>query len=252
MDRISGENLDRKPVAAAIVASLLMLILGVTYRAVAARLGVTWGATPLTPEMLEGFPMQIGGWTGREVPLDDAIWRKTKADAYISRRYSRNNDSGFVSLYAVAGVRARDLIAHRPDVCYPAAGWALEDQRSVELLLNDGMKLPCSVFRFRRGVLNTQEVTVLNYFVVDGQHCVDASAAISRTGRRFGGAGYVTQVQIVSVGDLTTDSAMRLVSAFAVDSASSIAQLFEDAGEDRHSDEERSDANTVYKGIESG
>jgi hypothetical protein len=224
----SNNAVSPRPIAAALAASVLVLVLGLAYRALAARLGVTWGAEPMDPAALQQLPMEIADWAGRETPLDSAVWRMTNADAYISRRYARTNGSESVSLYVVAGVRARDVVAHRPEICYISAGWTLMDQSSPELTLGDGTKLPCSVFRFHRGDLDAQDVTVLDYFIADGQRWGSVSEALSTAGRRLAGVGFVTQVQIVSPGSLTADSALHAVSSFAIDSAPSLDRLLDD------------------------
>jgi len=198
--------------------------------------------------------MQIGSWAGQDVPLDEAIVRATGTDAHISRRYSRRNGLESVSLYVACGVNARNLMVHRPEICYIGAGWTLMNRRSVELPLNDGTRLPCSVLDFSHGVLNTNQVTVLYYFIVDGQCCGDVSLLQSRAWRGSGTVRYVAQVQIVASAksNLTADSAERIVSDFAAESASSISRLFEDAEEDQRSDKDRFDANRVFGGTGSG
>ncbi len=233
------DNPNYRPVVAAtIAASILMLAFGLTYHALAVRLGAYMTISPIVPEVVQRLPMQIGSWTGQDVPLDEAIVRATGTDAHINRRYSRRNGLESVSLYVACGVNARNLVVHRPEVCYISAGLTLMNRRSVELSLNDGTRLPCSVLDFSRGGLNTNQVTALYYFIVDGQCCGDVSLLQSRAWRGSDTVAYVAQVQIVasSKKTLTTDSTVRIVSDFAVDSALSIAQLFEDAGEKRTED----------------
>jgi len=234
VDHRAVEKLSRKPVTAALVASLLILFLGVTYRVIAAGLGISWGATPLGPQTLEKLPMQIGDWMGREVPLDEAIRRKTNADAYTNRNYSRSNGLGSVGLYIACGVRARDLVAHRPEVCYISAGWTLVETHQLQLERKDGIKLPCSIFNFSRGGLDKTRISVLHYFIVDGCYCGDVSAAMIKTGRRFGMADYVAQVQITSSSNLPDDVSEQITSGFAVDSALDIARLFDDFNKNRN------------------
>ena len=176
--------------------------------------------------------MQIGSWTGQDVPLDETIVRKTGTDAHINRRYCRYNGVEHVGLYIAYGVTARALTPHRPEVCYVGAGWTLMDRQSVELPLEDGATLPCSVFHFSRGGLNAEKIVVLDYFIVDGRHCGDASLLQSRAWRGSDTVDYVAQVQISSTENLPTDSATQIVSTFAVDSALLIADLFEHTQED--------------------
>ena len=233
---MTSDNANRRlVVVAAIVASFLMLIFGLTHRALLARLVVFENKTPIDPAALERFPLQIGDWTGRDVPMDEAIVDATGTDAHISRRYSRNSGLESVSLYVACGVNA---LCHRPPACYIGSGFSLVDRRSMELLLDDGIKLPCSIFQFFHGGLDTKKVTVLYYLIADGQYFGDVSLSLLQAERGIRAVGYVAQVQIIaSTESLTADSATRLVSAFAVDSALSITRLFEALEEDRSSDE---------------
>lgn len=235
---MTNDNANRRMVVvAAIAASFLVLIFGLMHRALVARLVFFENKIPIDPTALERLPLQIDGWTGQDVPLDEAIVDATGTDAHISRRYSRSSGLESISLYIACGINAYEVLGHRPPDCYTAAGLPLVDRRSMELLLDDGIKLPCSIFRFFHSRLDTEKVTVLHYTVVDGQYFGYVSGSLLRAAR-FQAVGYVAQVQIIaSTESLTTDSATRLVSGFAVDSALSIAQLFEALEEDRSSGE---------------
>ena len=250
-----NDNPNRKSVIiAAVVAGFLMFVSSAAYRVLAARLAAPVNTTSMPPAALERLPLQIGDWTGQKVPLDEAIVRATDTEAHINRRYLRHNSSEYILLYVAYGVRARDLMPHRPEVCYTGAGWTLIDKRSMELALSDGMKLPCNVFQFSRGTLNTKKTVLLNYYIVDGQYCRDISLLRSKAWRGSGTVRYVAQVQIVASAksNLTADSAERIVSDFAVESASSISRLFEDVEEGQRSDKDRFDANRVFGGTGSG
>ena len=250
-----NDNPNRKLViVAAVVAGFLMLVSTAAYRFLAARLEAPVNTTPISPAALERLPLQIGDWMGREVPLDEAIVRATDTDAHINRSYSRNNASQYISLYIASGVKARDLMPHRPEVCYTGAGWTLIDKRSMELPLSDGMELPCRALQFSRGMLNTKKIVLLNYYIVDGQYCRDISLLRSKAWRGSGTVRYVAQIQIAAsaTSNLTADSAARIISDFAVESASSISRLFESAEEDLHSDKARLGANNMFGGTGSG
>ncbi|HCO94492.1 MAG TPA: EpsI family protein [Phycisphaerales bacterium] len=240
------ENQNPRPVIiAAITASFLMLVLGMGYRVLDSRLSGPGNASPISFAMLERFPMQVGYWTGTEVPLDEEIVRATDTDAHINRRYSRNNGLEFVSLYIATGVKARDLMPHRPEVCYTGAGWTLTDKRSVELPLEDGTILPCNVMQFSRGVLTIKKVVVLDYYIVDDEYCRDVSLLRSKAWKGSGTVRYVAQVQIVTSiqSNQTAASATKSLSTFAVESASSISTLFEDIEEGTESGNDSVDAN---------
>jgi len=224
---ISGNG---RVVAAVLTASLLMLLSGSGYRILAARLAAPVNTTPIDPNDLAQFPSQIGGWTGQDVPLDEAVVRATDTDAHISRRFSRADSMDSVYLYVACGVKARDLMPHRPEVCYTGNGWTLVDRRSADVPLSDGLRLPCNLLHFSRGSLQGGEVVVLDYYIVDGQYCPDVSLLRSKAWRGSGTVRYVAQVEIVSTvtGTASADSAAKLACTFAAESALFIAKLFGD------------------------
>jgi EpsI family protein len=229
---------SKSVIIAAAVAGVLMLISSIAYRVLTARLESPVNTTPLSPAALERLPLQFGSWKGKDVPLDEAIVRATDTDAHINRVYSRHNASENISLYIAYGVKARDLMPHRPEVCYDGAGWTRIGKRSMELPLSNGMELPCMTLQFSRGILNTKKTVLLNYYIVDGQYSRNVEGFRFKAVLGFGTVRYVAQVQIVAstTVNLNADSATRLVCDFAAESASSISRLFESDEEGQYSD----------------
>lgn len=219
----------RRPLIATVAASVVMLASGLGYRALAVRLAAPGDATPIPAFALEGFPLEIGVWTGQERPIDPNLAAATDTDAHISRQYSRSGGLEAVSLWVACGVRTRDLMPHRPEVCYTGNGWTLRDRRAADLPISEDRSLPCNILRFSRGTLNLQDTIVLYYYLVDGQYCRD----VSEWRYNLKGIGYVAQVQIVTSASAnqTVDAAERLVSAFAADSAVPLVALFDKAQE---------------------
>jgi EpsI family protein len=209
-----------------------MLVFGLAYRVVAARLEAPIDGTPISPAALARFPLQVGDWTGEDVPLDEEVVRATDTDAHLNRRYSRHGGLEAVSFYIASGIKARDLMPHRPEVCYAGAGWTLMERRSAELPLSASAKLPCNIMQFSRGVLNTQKVVVLDYYLVDGQYCADVSLLRSKAWRGSGTVRYVAQIQIVTPVGATFNAAAaaQTLRDFAVESAALTASLFDDPG----------------------
>jgi EpsI family protein len=208
----------------------------------------------IDPVALEQLPIQFGDWTGQDVPIDEAIASATDTDALINRRYSHGKASENVGLYIAYGTRARELMPHRPEVCYPCAGWTRIGRRSMELPLGNGTQLPCRILEFSRGTLNVEKVIILNYYIVDGQYCRDVSLLRLKAWRGSDAVGYSAQVQIVAsiIDNITADLAEKLVCEFAVESASSIYKLFVTTKEARQPDDSRVDANHVVRGTGSG
>jgi hypothetical protein len=173
--------------------------------------------------------------------LAEAIVLATDTDAHISRIYSRRNNSEYISLYIAYGARARDLMPHRPEVCYTGAGWTLIDKYSKKLSLSNKEKteLPCNIYKFSRGALSTNETLVLDYYIVDGQYSRDVSLLRSKAWRGSGTIRYVAQVQIVASTTVNQNasSTEKIICAFAADSALSISTIFENAEDNQLPDE---------------
>jgi EpsI family protein len=218
----------RRPLTAAAAACVFMFATGWGYRVLAARLAAPVDAEPISAAAVGRFPMQIGAWTGQEKPIDPNLVARTDTDAHISRVYSRGGVET-VSLWVACGVRTRDLMPHRPEVCYTGSGWTLREQKAVDLPTANGGTLPCNLMRFSRGTLGMQNTMVLYYYIVDGKYCRD----VSEWRYSLKPIGYVAQVQVVGPvpAGQTMDSVERLVSAFAVDSAASLVGLFDDVQE---------------------
>jgi EpsI family protein len=219
---------------AAVTAGLLMLGFNLVYYAIAAQVSDTTSKVPLDPAVLERFPRQIGDWTGQDVPLEEATRERTGADAILNRRYARGNGGESVGVYIASGITTRALVGHRPEVCFVSGGWTLMDHRPMELSLADGGKLPCTIYQFSRGMLDATRMTVLHYYIVDGQYCGNVSLLRRKAWRGSALVDYATQVRVSASGEsLTPQSALRLLRAFAVDSAPSLLALFQDRGAGR-------------------
>jgi hypothetical protein len=224
----NNKSNHKSVIVASITASVLMLLFGLAYRLLAVRLGDTTSTIPIAKDSLEPLPLQISDWEGKDVPMDDAIVRGTDSDAHINRRYSRDNGLESVSLYIACGIKTAEIVYHQPSVCYPSSGWTLMEQHSEELQLSNGNKLSCTIYHFTQNELLKERSTVLHYWIADGQCFRDVSLLRSRLWRITSMINYIAQVQITcSVMTSAADSAEKVISEFAIDSAPLIAELFD-------------------------
>ncbi len=178
------------------MALLVLLAGGFGYRALAERLGGPSGAAVLARGTLNRLPTVIGPWVGQDLPLDEATIQAADVDDFVNRIYTRQDAAGAVALYIAYGVHFRDLLPHRPEVCYPAAGWARLEAVGEELRTVDGSVVPLRRYRFGRGGLDAGQVTVLNYYDISGQRSADVSALRARLWRSPTPVHYVAQVQV--------------------------------------------------------
>jgi hypothetical protein len=210
------------PRVACIVALGVMGICGLAYRTVSNHLQVSV-ATPISlPIPLRLFPMAVGSWVGKEVPLDENVLRVARNDDFCNRQYVNTRSNDWINLYIAYSGRPRTIQGHRPDVCYVGAGWIHSSTIKSSFVSRSGRRIPCLIHRFQTPEPRREELVVLNFYVVNGEPSNDESTfsgAAWRTPNVDGNiASYVAQVQINSV----IESA---VLAFAGDSADIIVSF---------------------------
>lgn len=211
------------------IAAAVLLAGGAGYRVLADRLGRSGAAGVIRSADLERLPMTIGAWHGRAEEIDRGVAAYTDADALLSRVYTRGGQR--VTLYIAGGVRARDMLPHRPEVCYPSAGWTLQESRPRELALSDGSRLPCRMYSFVRGGLSDRSVAVLNYYILDGDYGQDVSALRAQVRRGSSGIRYVVQVQVGCSRDPSAapEAAQEMLEQFGAEAGPLIRALMPDA-----------------------
>ncbi|NLH17777.1 MAG: EpsI family protein, partial [Phycisphaerae bacterium] len=152
------------------------------------------------PRPLAEFPMQVGDWQGQDVEMSEAVKKIAGNDDYISRQYVNSRTGQSVYLYVAFSGRPRNMRGHRPQVCYKGAGWNNTESVPVTVELADGRQMEAMMHRFNRIVPSKQMVSVLNYYVVNGQVTLTEEVFTGlgfRTPNLKGNlARYVTQVQI--------------------------------------------------------
>jgi hypothetical protein len=86
-----------------------------------------------SPEHMQNFPMQFGRWIGLDFG-ESAIVEELSADLILLRTYLYTG--GYQPLNLIV-VQAREPSAfHSPGICYRAAGWEIQDEGIVELLVS--------------------------------------------------------------------------------------------------------------------
>ena len=210
-------------------AVVLLLAARLGYGLLESRYGQAFRSVPLPRGSLEKLPQVLGEWQGHPQPMKAAIIKATDTDDHVSRFYRSAREPTGVSLWIGYGGRLRDMLPHRPEVCYPANGYTLEEERHVQLKSSDGTLLPCRILYFARGGLQAERVVVLNYYLVDGEYSPDVSLLRTRAMRFQAGGRYVVQVQISSIYDPLRHQPDAAVRGFAEASADAIRETVQAA-----------------------
>jgi hypothetical protein len=201
------DRMDKKnviiPRAACMLALGVMGICGFAYRTAANHLQKSAISPIVLPLPLKSFPMAIGGWTGRDVSLDENVVQAAGNDDFCNRLYTNKDTDRRVNFYIAYSGHPRTMLGHRPDVCYVGAGWIHDSTVKSDFISRSGRRIPCLIHRFYTPEPKRDELVVLNFYVVNGKPSNDEttfSGVVWRTPNIAGNpARYVAQVQISSV-----------------------------------------------------
>jgi hypothetical protein len=209
------------------VGLFILVLFGYEYRKISKSLSDSASESFPLAGTLAFIPMNLRDWQGRDIPLESTVVKALAVDDYINRSYSRYSGMEKVELFITCGRRIRDLMPHRPEVCYPSNGWSLRDSEQKLLRLDDGWSFECKIFQFDRSGLGERTVLVLNYYVVDGEYVPDLSSVRSTLWQNFKSLEYLLQVQIVceSTSNDVQENTTDLLVSFALESAQAVRTI---------------------------
>lgn len=110
--------MDKRTPKYIIVFLMFAFAAGVTYWVNTRPLKVLFDAD------LNAVPTRIGAWDGEDLEITSDVASALDADEVLSRSYMRSDDE-LMQLLVVYRKYGRRGFAHRPEMCYPAAGWEL-------------------------------------------------------------------------------------------------------------------------------
>jgi EpsI family protein len=182
---------------------LLLVVSGVVYRCAASFLDRVAG-TPITLEKpLSSFPVQVGQWKGQEVEISKSVLKVAGNDDYLSRLYINESTGKWASVYVAYTARPRTMRGHRPQACYPSAGWISDSSDKSQFTTAGGRVVDCLIHRFHKPAPDSSEVVIVNFYILNGTVTNDEDKFTGvkfRTPNIAGNAArYVAQVQISSV-----------------------------------------------------
>jgi exosortase D (VPLPA-CTERM-specific) len=100
---------------------------------------------------LQSFPMQLGAWTGTDLPIDDEVLKTLGPGDFLSRAYE-NGAQPHLGLFIAyfPSQRAGDTI-HSPSNCLPGAGFTPVEKSRVTLNLPGHSPFPANRYVVSRG-----------------------------------------------------------------------------------------------------
>jgi EpsI family protein len=101
---------------------------------------------------LKNFPLQLGDWQGREVPIDADILKVAAVDDYLNRMY-QDAEGRPLGLYVgyYNSQRTGDAI-HSPKNCLPGSGWQPVSAEHVNITLPNGEVAPVNLYIIEKGL----------------------------------------------------------------------------------------------------
>ncbi len=135
------------------VAGRLFVVCGLVVVAQLLVIGIHSGTDP-GPATLpkvgpQSLPEDIGDYSSRDEPLDEATVAAANADVMLNRVYE--NRLGDVVVVNVGIWTDYDRgIPHQPIVCYPSAGWEVASRRNVSIAVDQQQPFVVKQFVFQR------------------------------------------------------------------------------------------------------
>jgi EpsI family protein len=167
---------------------------------------------------LAEFPMQLGVWTGRDVPLPANFLAVLGPGDFLTRLYTQHSSSvPLMDLYIAffPSQRAGDTI-HSPKNCLPGAGWT--PLKSNHMLIQRAGGAPLEVNRYILGK-GEQRMFVLYWYQAHGRAVASEYSAkfylvadAMRMNRTDG--ALIRILTPIAVGEETEDSAERRALGF--------------------------------------
>jgi hypothetical protein len=204
-----------------ILAVVLLISAGVTYRILASNLERLANKPIKLPVPLTDFPLQIGNWSGKDVNIPSTTleyMKKNFADDYFSRRYTNSVTNDFADVYVVyCSSRPAGILGHRPRVCYIGYGWVYDSTQTEQFISRGDRRIPYLIHRFHMPAPMNDQKVVMNFYVLNGRLTANEKDFSGLWGRRINIAGdlaqYVAQVQISSA----LENSVRLMAKDVVD-----------------------------------
>jgi EpsI family protein len=119
------------------------------------------------------LPLQIGNWTGADIPFSPRILASVGPGQFLQRTYQERNAAGpYVDLYVAYRPDRWSLGSHLPNDCLIGSGWAPVESGTTIVNLPGSAAYPANRYLIAKG---TQRQLVLFWFWVHGRSVASES-----------------------------------------------------------------------------
>jgi exosortase len=191
-----GATMPRWSAVPVVALTACLVLGGLGHRLVAARIDVALSQAAMPARPLSTFPLVVGLWQGRDLPIDAAIIEAAREDDSLHRQYERADTRRAVGLYVGYIGRARSWLGHRPDVCYPANGFRTVGQERVEIRMAGGVDIAGLLHEFESPEPAGRRVLVLVTYIINGTFVADLETVRQFNTRNTWQEAYVARIQI--------------------------------------------------------
>jgi EpsI family protein len=115
--------------------------------------GIHRGTDPKPAELPQigptTIPENVGDFVGRDAPLDERTVAASNADAMLNRVYENRLGDTVIANIAIWVDFGRG-IPHKPEQCYPMAGWEVVNRSKLTVPVSDHQPLHLKQYVFQR------------------------------------------------------------------------------------------------------
>jgi EpsI family protein len=92
------------------------------------------------PTPLASVPLEVDGWSGVDVPVEDQVAEMLRADFNLQRAYRHSLGNTVWVYVGYYGTQRGGRAEHTPPMCYRASGYRVADTRVVDLREAQGFR----------------------------------------------------------------------------------------------------------------
>ncbi len=121
-------------------------------------------SSSLQNERLFAFPMKIGEWSGKEIPMESWVFASLETRFAIMRDYRSGN--GRVANLAITWYDDKEVAFHSPEACLGGVGNDVVEKDTISLSVPNHRRQEVGRLLVKK---NLQKFLVFYYFISDGQ-----------------------------------------------------------------------------------